>query len=85
MNKISHGKIRTLRRERNAEVLRRLKNGEVLSSFNSYASWYPPRPIIKKSQDDIAKLYGDNTHSPSIESPESEKQDMEVARPLRLA
>ena len=56
--KSSKSKIKNLRRERNAEVLRKLKNGDYLSSFNSYASWYPPRPIIEKSVEDINRLYG---------------------------
>ncbi len=49
-----------IRRERNAELLRRMKNGEVLTSYESAASWFPPRPIIEKDRRAIERLYGSN-------------------------
>ena len=79
--KSSKSKIKNLRRERNAEVLRKLKNGDYLSSFNSYASWYPPRPIIEKSQEDINKLYGLDKNDKKV----SEIEDVSEPTDLQLA
>lgn len=47
-----------IRKERNAELLRRMQNGEKLSSFSSLDSWYPPRPIGEKDRQAIQQLYG---------------------------
>ena len=88
MKNITSDKSRNLRRERNAELLRRMKGGESLSSFNSFASWYPPRPIIEKNGDAIARLYGDNV-SKLIPSTSDAAGDTHIGpnhiRPLRLA
>ena len=83
MKNLSHGKSSNLRRERNLDLIRRMQNGESISSFNSLASWYPPRPIIEKNDEAIAKLYGDNVtkSTPSIVS----IQDDDLTLPLRLA
>jgi len=48
---------KSLRRAHNAELIRRMMKGETLTSFDSQSSWYPPRPVIEKDQDEIAKLY----------------------------
>ncbi|RZA13305.1 MAG: hypothetical protein EOP10_29965 [Proteobacteria bacterium] len=58
MKKITELKSRNLRHDRNSELVRRMRNGEQLTSFNSQSSWYPPRPIIEKDQTAISKLYG---------------------------
>lgn len=49
--------IGDLRRQRNHELLRRMRTGESLTSFDSKASWYPPRPIIAKDKAEMARLY----------------------------
>lgn len=49
--------IRDLRRQHNQELIRRMRNGESLTSFDSKASWYPPRPIIEKDKEAIERLY----------------------------
>lgn len=46
-----------LRRQHNADLIRRMRNGEPLNAIDSKASWYPPRPVIKKDQREIARLY----------------------------
>ena len=46
------------RREHNRDLIRRMRNGEPLTSFDSQSSWFPPRPTIEKDNDAIAKLYG---------------------------
>ena len=47
-----------LRKERNQEILRKMRAGESLSSFDSQASWFPERPKIEKNLEAIQKLYG---------------------------
>lgn len=54
---------RDLRRQHNAELIRRMRNGESLTSFDSKASWYPPRPIIQKDKAEMARLYGSQGNS----------------------
>lgn len=58
MTKTSFSRERNLRKERNSDVIRRMRNGDQLSSFNSYSSWFPPRPVIEKDGDAVQKLYG---------------------------
>ena len=58
MTKTSFTKVQTLRKDRNADVIRRMKGGDQLSSFNSYSSWFPPRPIIEKDARAVEDLYG---------------------------
>lgn len=58
MKVISQQKSQQIRKERNAELLRRMQNGEKLSSFSSLDSWYPPRPIAEKDRTAIHQLYG---------------------------
>ena len=60
MKSISLEKVKNLRRERNGDLIKRMKTGDQLSSFDSHASWYPPRPIIEKDSEKIVELYGDN-------------------------
>jgi hypothetical protein len=46
-----------LRRQHNQDILRRLRSGEALMSYDSKDSWYPPRPIIKKDEREMARVY----------------------------
>ncbi|MEZ4743758.1 MAG: hypothetical protein R3B45_15155 [Bdellovibrionota bacterium] len=47
-----------LRKKHNLELIRRMREGDPLKSFDSQASWYPPRPIIAKDEKALAELYG---------------------------
>lgn len=85
MKKVTDFKSRNLRRDRNSELLRRMRNGEQLSSFNSYASWYPPRPTIEKDKNALEKLYGDEVVALNHLSSESDMMNSPSMRPLRLA
>lgn len=58
MTKTSFNKVQGLRKDRNSDVIRRMKGGDQLSSFNSYSSWFPPRPIIEKDSGAVQDLYG---------------------------
>jgi hypothetical protein len=49
---------KNLRQKRNQEVLEKMKSGESLMKYDSSASWFPPRPIIKKDRKAIEVLHG---------------------------
>ena len=66
MNKKSNkNQIRELH---NRDLLRRMKNGDSLTTFDSYSSWFPPRPVIQKNKKEMARLYNsqDTTTRPTI-------------------
>jgi len=46
------------RQKRNAELIRKMKKGESLTSFTTDGSWFPPRPVIKKDKKLVSKLHG---------------------------
>lgn len=52
-----------LRKERNQELVRKMRAGESLSNFDSQSSWFPERPKIEKNLEAIQKLYGKTTES----------------------
>ncbi|MFY7927376.1 MAG: hypothetical protein ACOVS5_00765 [Oligoflexus sp.] len=82
MKKVTELRSKSLRRERNSDLIRRMRNGDQLSSFNSYSSWFPPRPIIEKDQNALEKLYGADVVSLNHRSDDG---DHHPFRPLRLA
>ncbi len=53
----------SIRQEHNRDLIRRMRNGEPLTSFDSQSSWFPPRPIIEKNQKEISRLYSAPTES----------------------
>lgn len=59
MKTISFKKTHVLRKDRNSLLIKKMRNGENLTSFNSVDSWFPPRPIIEKDPKAITRLYGD--------------------------
>ena len=84
MKSISLTKVKSMRKERNGDLIKRMKSGDQLSSFDSHASWYPPRPIIEKDPRAIAELYGKsgNKKPTNIETVNAAENTEE---PLRLA
>jgi hypothetical protein len=58
MQKVLDKKTVDARKEHNADLIRRMRNGENLYSFDSAASWYPPRPVIAKDPEAVKSLYG---------------------------
>lgn len=54
-------KARELRKRRNLELIRRMRDGDPLRSYDSQSSWFPPRPIIEKDRKALAKLYNNNS------------------------
>ena len=56
------------RKEHNSDLVRRMRSGEPLNAIDSKASWYPPRPIIKKDQVEMARLYPETNVAPAREA-----------------
>lgn len=54
---MSHKNDNDIRKARNEQLIRRMKAGEPLWSYDSKASWFPPRPIIEKDPEAIKRLY----------------------------
>ncbi len=54
-----------LRKKHNEQLIRRMKSGEPLWSYDSKASWFPPRPIIEKDPEAIKRLYKDSAGTES--------------------
>lgn len=46
------------RMKRNDEILEKFFKGESLAKVPPQATWFPPRPIIKKDHKEMARLYG---------------------------
>ena len=45
------------RQKHNQEIIKKMNEGESLTSFDSLSSWFPPRPKIKKDKKLIDQLY----------------------------
>jgi len=60
---MSDGNNDDIRKARNEQLIRRMKAGEPLWSYDSKASWFPPRPIIEKDPAAIKKLYESSTEN----------------------
>lgn len=58
MKKIDLESRKKSRKEHNSDLIRRMRDNEPLKSFDSQASWFPPRPIIEKDKDAVTRLYG---------------------------
>lgn len=55
-----------IRKKHNEQLIRRMKSGEPLWSYDSKASWFPPRPMIEKDPEAIKRLYQDSPSSGSV-------------------
>jgi len=44
-------------KEHNQAIMRKMQEGESLTSFDSMASWFPPRPTVEKDQNLMDRLY----------------------------
>jgi hypothetical protein len=47
------------RRRANAALLEKFRNGESTAMVEAQATWWPPRPIIKKDPAAIARVLGE--------------------------
>jgi hypothetical protein len=58
-----------IRKKHNEQLIRRMKSGEPLWSYDSKASWFPPRPIIEKDPEAIKRLYKEGSSSSAYADP----------------
>ena len=58
MKKLPTDSKASLRDRHNESLIRRMRDGEQLTSFDSQSSWFPPRQVLEKDSKEIARLYG---------------------------
>jgi hypothetical protein len=56
-NKLTKEEARALKNE---DLIRRMREGESLTSFSIEASCFPKRPVIKKDKKLVEKLFGED-------------------------
>jgi len=49
--------IEKKRKKRNKELVKRMRQGETLSSFDAQLSFFPPRPLIEKDEKEVERLF----------------------------
>jgi len=54
------------RKERNKNLIERMKRDEPLNLYEPTSTFFPPRPVIAKNKKDIERLYGEIKKEPSI-------------------
>jgi len=64
------------RQNHNEDLIRRMRDGEPLTSFDSTSSWYPPRPIIKKDPKALQALYGKKDRRSLKQAPQAAKGEL---------
>lgn len=85
MKKISMLQIHSLRKQRNSHIVERLRNGDSLSSFNSQASWFPPRPLVDKDRDALQRLYGKSSDLAAPAAKSHNEPEGQTAELIELA
>lgn len=53
------------RKKENDALLEKMRRGESLATVSVSATWWPPRPVIKK---DLSLLFGEKTPDPKLET-----------------
>jgi hypothetical protein len=76
------------RQEHNRQLLEKMVSGEPLRAFDSQASWFPPRPVIKKDPKAIEKLYGSavsvgGQNKPRLQIAQTNEKVTEIGRESR--
>jgi hypothetical protein len=46
-----------IRKQRNSELIKRMREGDPLRTHDATSSWYPPRPVISKDSEAVQKIY----------------------------
>ena len=69
------------RRQHNQDLIRRMRNGEPLWSFDSSASWFPERRKIEKDAKAVKSLYGDA--ATGLTERRTSKESVEAASKLK--
>lgn len=60
------------RKNRNRQIIEKMKRGEDLVAFDAFSSWFPPRPILKKDKKALEKLYGKRLKVVEVRDAESD-------------
>lgn len=47
------------RKKKNEDIVKRMREGDTLSSYNSQNIWFPPRPVIKKDKNAMKIIHND--------------------------
>jgi len=58
-----------LRRQHNLDLMRRMRSGESLNAYDSKASWFPPRPVIKKDEKEVSRVYDVPVEAVKVKQP----------------
>ena len=70
------------RDKRNKDIVSRLKRGESTRTVPPEATWWPPRPIIKKDPEAIKRLYNsdpiDSPKQPTLKLVDDEEDESQV-------
>jgi len=66
------------RKKMNEDIIKRLKAGDPLQD-TSDKTWFPPRPVIQKDQDQVKKLYGNDIKIVGVNKLEVVKDDSKEA------
>lgn len=66
--KMSESKAERARKEKNKDLVERMRRGESLSQFDKEESWYPKRPKIKKDKKELDRLYGEDEKGKDADS-----------------
>ena len=86
MKDLSRKTAGDLRKMHNQDLIRRMRAGEPLNSVDSKASWYPPRPLIKKDKVEMDRLYptdgalGASAHDAPVPRPERDEKVVRLTR-----
>lgn len=77
------GRFVQLRDQRNQDILKRMNEGDPLTSYDGSSSWFPPRPIIEKNTQEMARVY-DSAGSTAIKPKTDEKEVVRKKHFIRL-
>jgi hypothetical protein len=82
--KNSKNKTLSQRKHHNSDLIRRMRNGEPLNIIDSRSSWFPPRPVIKKDEVEIARVYGNGDSGGTMPALASVEQPDPMAQVKRF-
>ena len=83
MKNVDLKQIGRIRKKHNTDLLRRMQTGDSLVSFDNSASWFPPRPLVRKDKEAIKRLYslsGDISSDIDSEEKESDSHPFRIVQ-----
>ena len=72
--------IKEIRVEHNRELIQRMNSGDNMQSFDSFSSWFPPRPVIQKDLSIVKKLYSKTAADTATKTPENLEQVVAIVK-----